>query len=132
MKGELDAQTFAQAWARGPERLAELLPQSDSKQISWPMTPQPEEDSPELFESQPATPTAKAPSPASSNLPESLTPREKDVLGCLIQGMTDPQIAEELVISPRTVHAHLRNIYSKLGVNSRTAATRWAVEHDLV
>jgi len=44
------------------------------------------------------------------------------------QGLTDAQVAERLVISPRTVQGHLRSIYSKLDVTSRTAATRFAIE----
>ena len=46
-------------------------------------------------------------------------------------GLTDVQVAEKLVISPRTVHAHISSIYSKLGVTSRSAATRYAIEHHL-
>ena len=48
------------------------------------------------------------------------------------QGLTDLQVAERLIISPRTVHAHLASIYSKLGVNSRTATTRFALDQQLV
>jgi DNA-binding NarL/FixJ family response regulator len=44
------------------------------------------------------------------------------------QGLTDAQVAERLVISPRTIQGHLRSIYSKLDVTSRTAATRFAIE----
>ena len=62
----------------------------------------------------------------------SLTPREKDVLRLLIQGLTSAQIAEQLVISVVTVNFHVRSIYSKLGVTSRAAATRYALEHHLV
>jgi DNA-binding NarL/FixJ family response regulator len=47
------------------------------------------------------------------------------------QGLTDAQVAERLVISPRTVHSHLNSIYSKLGISSRSAATRYAIEHEL-
>jgi DNA-binding NarL/FixJ family response regulator len=54
------------------------------------------------------------------------------VLRLLAQGLTNPQIAEQLIISPRTVHAHLRSIYGKMEVSSRSAATRFAVEHGLV
>ena len=46
--------------------------------------------------------------------------------------MTDAQVAARLVISPRTVNWHLTSIYSKLGVSSRTAATRYAIEQKLV
>ncbi len=61
-----------------------------------------------------------------------LTAREAEVLRLLAQGLTDAQIAEMLVISPRTVNSHLTSIYSKLGVSSRAAATRYAMEHRLV
>jgi predicted ATPase/DNA-binding CsgD family transcriptional regulator len=64
--------------------------------------------------------------------PFGLTPREMDVLRLAAEGLTDPQIAARLVISRRTVHAHLRSIYGKLNVGSRTAAARAAHEHKLV
>lgn len=57
-----------------------------------------------------------------------LTRREIEVLRLVTQGCTDAQIAEALVISPRTVHAHLRTIYRKLDVSSRFAAIRYARE----
>jgi len=63
---------------------------------------------------------------------EPLTARELDVLRLLAQDLSNPQIAERLVVSRRTVEAHLRSIYEKLGVKSRDAATRFAVEHGLV
>ena len=63
--------------------------------------------------------------------PDGLTAREVEVLRLLAGGMTDLQIAEKLVLSPRTVHAHISSIYSKLGVTSRSAATRYAIEHGL-
>jgi len=43
-----------------------------------------------------------------------------------------PQVAAQLIISPTTVSTHLGSIYNKLGVSSRTAAARFAVEHGLV
>jgi len=55
-----------------------------------------------------------------------------EVLRLVTQGLTTLQIAERLIISPRTADAHLRSIYSKLGVTSRSAATRSAIEHKLV
>jgi DNA-binding NarL/FixJ family response regulator len=61
-----------------------------------------------------------------------LTAREVEVLRLLATGLTDAQIAEQLVLSLYTIHAHLRTIYSKLGVTSRSAATRYAFEHRLV
>lgn len=58
-----------------------------------------------------------------------LTSREYEVLQLLARGLTYSAIAETLVVSPRTVDAHLRAIYGKLGVNSRHAATRLWQEH---
>lgn len=55
-----------------------------------------------------------------------------EVLQQVAVGLTDDQVAERLVISVRTVNRHLTSIYNKLGVNSRAAATRFAVEHHLV
>jgi DNA-binding NarL/FixJ family response regulator len=60
-----------------------------------------------------------------------LTPRQAEVLRLLARGWTDAQIADELFLSRRTVHAHLREIFRKLGVSHRSAATRYAIEHGL-
>jgi predicted ATPase/DNA-binding CsgD family transcriptional regulator len=73
-----------------------------------------------------------APSPARVDTPEGLTTRELDVLTLVAEGRTDAQVAERLVVSLRTVHAHLRSIYRKLDVHTRSAATRYALEHGLV
>lgn len=59
----------------------------------------------------------------------SLTEREQDVLDLLAKGMTNKDIAQTLILSVRTVEAHLGNIYGKLGVASRTEAALWAVSH---
>jgi DNA-binding CsgD family transcriptional regulator len=64
--------------------------------------------------------------------PAGLTAREVEVLQLVAQGLTDAQVAECLVISPRTVNWHLTSIYSKLQVSSRCAATRYAIEHQLI
>src|SRR5207302_4117518 len=61
-----------------------------------------------------------------------LTTREVEVLRLVAQGLSDSAVAERLVISPRTVQGHVRSIYNKLHVNSRVAATRYAIEHQLV
>lgn len=63
---------------------------------------------------------------------DELTPREQEVLHLLAQGLSSASIAEKLVISLVTVNSHIRAIYSKLGVSSRSAATRFALEHQLV
>jgi len=54
-----------------------------------------------------------------------------EVLRLVAQGLTNEQVAEQLVISPRTVNTHLTSIFSKIGVSSRGAATRYAIEHNL-
>jgi len=64
--------------------------------------------------------------------PAGLTPREVEVLRLLAQGWSDAQIAEHLVISPRTVNRHTTSLYSKLNVSSRAATTRFAIEHHLL
>jgi predicted ATPase/DNA-binding CsgD family transcriptional regulator len=61
-----------------------------------------------------------------------LTAREMDVLRLVADGLTDAQVAKKLVLSPRTISSHLRSIYNKLSVNSRTSATRFAIENHLV
>ena len=63
--------------------------------------------------------------------PAGLTPREGAVLRLLATGISNAEMAEQLSLSIRTVDAHLTNIYSKLGVTSRGAAIRYAIDHDL-
>lgn len=58
-----------------------------------------------------------------------LTEREVEVLRLVAQGMTNAEIADILIISVRTVEAHLRSIFGKLQVTNRSAATRFALEH---
>jgi ATP/maltotriose-dependent transcriptional regulator MalT len=61
-----------------------------------------------------------------------LSPRELEVLRLVAAGRTNRQIASALVVSEHTVARHLQNIYGKLGVSSRTAATAFAFERHLV
>jgi DNA-binding NarL/FixJ family response regulator len=82
------------------------------------------------------TPALPAPSstpdaPAHSS-PANLSSREVEVLRLIAQGLTNDQVAEQLVISSRTVHTHLTSIYGKIGVPSRSAATSYAIEHHLI
>jgi NarL family two-component system response regulator LiaR len=60
-----------------------------------------------------------------------LTPREREVLGLLVKGLTNPQIAERLVVSRATAKAHVSNVLSKLGVSNRAEAVALAVENKL-
>ena len=60
-----------------------------------------------------------------------LSPRELEVLHHLAGGRTNREIADQLGISERTVDRHVSNLYTKLDVSTRAAATAWAYEHDL-
>jgi DNA-binding NarL/FixJ family response regulator len=79
----------------------------------------------------PVRPSTASPVPKAPTYPDGLTAREVEVLRLVAQGMTNEQVAEQLVISPRTVNTHLTAIFSKIGVSSRGAATRYAIEHHL-
>jgi len=64
--------------------------------------------------------------------PAGLTAREVEVLGLLARGYSSRQIAERLVVTPKTVSNHIQNIYLKIDVSSRAAATHFAMRHALV
>jgi ATP/maltotriose-dependent transcriptional regulator MalT len=74
----------------------------------------------------------QSPSAAPQDNPHNLTRREVEVLQLIAEGLADAQVADRLVLSTRTVQAHLRSIYSKLDITTRSAATRYALEHGLV
>jgi DNA-binding CsgD family transcriptional regulator len=63
---------------------------------------------------------------------ESLSERELDVLQCVVNGASNKEVAAELSISQNTVKVHLRNVFTKLGVSSRTEATTAALQQGLV
>lgn len=75
----------------------------------------------------PGTSEAARPGAASG-----LTAREVDVVRLVAAGRTNQEIADELVISAKTVARHLHNVFTKLNLPNRAAATAWAYEHDLV
>jgi DNA-binding NarL/FixJ family response regulator len=74
-------------------------------------------------QAEPANPGAAAPV---------LTPRELDVLKLVAEGLTNPDIARQLVLSEHTVHRHLANILRKLSLSSRAAAAAWGARTGLV
>ncbi len=109
---------FAAAWVQGRTMpLEQALVAPGPATISTP-----------ILAGQSSTPPAKS----SATSPAGLTRREIEILRLLTTGLTNPQIAEQLVISLPTVNTHVGSIYTKLGVNSRSAATRCAIEHHLV
>jgi len=118
-RAQLGEDAFAAAWVAG----AAL---SLDEAIAYALEPLPE--------TSPAPPPPSAPQPAvaAAEYPAGLTAREVEVLRLVAQGLTDAQVAERLVVSAHTVHAHLRSIYGKLEVTSRAAATRFAVDHGLI
>jgi LuxR family maltose regulon positive regulatory protein len=72
------------------------------------------------------------PASAQRALPEPLTPREQEILKLVAGGLTNREIAEQLVVSPETVKKHAGAIYGKLGVRSRTEAAARARDLDLL
>jgi non-specific serine/threonine protein kinase len=111
-RAHLDAVTFDRAWAAGqalpPEQaIAEALALGAAAEAAI---------------------TVSTQSPYRAGM----TTREVEVLCWVAQGLTNAQVAAQLVISPRTVNTHLSGIYRKLGTSSRAVATRFAVEHGLV
>jgi two-component system response regulator NreC len=63
---------------------------------------------------------------------DGLTDREREILRLIAQGMTTPEIAKDLVLSPHTVQSHRDRIMSKLDLHSKAALVRYAVERGLV
>ena len=72
------------------------------------------------------------PLPTTAGSSGDLTEREVEVLALVATGMTNRDIAEQLVISDKTVARHVSNIFTKIGVSSRAAATAYAYEHGFV
>jgi DNA-binding CsgD family transcriptional regulator len=64
--------------------------------------------------------------------PGGLSRREVDVLTLAARGLTTRQIADRLVISPKTTDHHIQHIYAKIGVSTRAAAALWAMQHAVV
>ena len=72
--------------------------------------------------------TASQPRPPGHDL----TAREREVLALMVQGLSNPDIADRLIVGRSTVKFHVSSILGKLGVDSRTEAVALAVQHHLV
>jgi predicted ATPase/DNA-binding CsgD family transcriptional regulator len=114
MHRHLDEQTFAAANERGRMMSPDQALQEQVSIISPPLSQ--------------STPVARK---ITISHPSGLTSREVEVLQLVAQGLTNEQVANQLIISTRTVDTHLTSIYGKIGVSSRSAATRYAFEHHL-
>lgn len=64
--------------------------------------------------------------------PAGLSPREVEVLRLAARGLTTREIADDLVISPKTADHHIQHIYTKIGVSTRAAAALWAIQNEVV
>jgi predicted ATPase/DNA-binding NarL/FixJ family response regulator len=115
----LGEEAFAIRWAEGQVL---TLEQAIEYALETPQTP---EDIPSTSEDSPVVATRPI-------YPAGLTAREVEVLRLLAQGLTYVQIADNLVISRRTVNTHVTSIYNKLGITERAAAKRFAIDHHLV
>jgi DNA-binding CsgD family transcriptional regulator len=136
----LDDETYRQSLAKGYAlSLEEMLAEACSLELAQP--------APKLEKRPLVKPVAVTPArrnagltgdmsprlrPSSLKLIDNLTSREIEVLRTVAQGLSNQQVAEKLVIATRTVNVHLTSIYGKLGVTSRTEATRFAFENNLV
>jgi ATP/maltotriose-dependent transcriptional regulator MalT len=98
---QLDEQAFDAAWTEGCAMTPEQL----------------------LLALEPVGTSTASPVPRTPAYPDGLTAREVEVLRLVAQGLTNEQVSEQLVISPRTVNSHLTSIFSKIGVSSRGAAS---------
>lgn len=109
-------------------------PERDPKDVLKTMEPDAETlFSPECFAALAQELGVAAPEPRSRHeWPAGLTDREVEVLQQVAKGNTNRQIAQELVISERTVAHHLEHIYDKIGISSRAAAVFFAMEHELI
>src|SRR6266851_3405431 len=116
-RAQLGEERFAAAWAEGREMTLEQVLAEQGRATT------------------PKVPTIKEPTDTVAlppTYPDELTPREVEILRLVASGLSNAQVAEKLIISPRTVHAHVRSIYSKLGITSRSSATRYAIDHKLI
>jgi DNA-binding CsgD family transcriptional regulator len=78
----------------------------------------------------PATPVWADPARVPTGGASPLTPREQEIVRLIAQGLSNKEIADELVISPATAARHVANILAKLGFSSRTQVASWATRHE--
>ncbi len=127
---DMQEHTITEALARlGEEDFAVALAEG------FMMTPEQVLDAKGLVTTPAKAPAGPSPVPHARKdptYPDGLTAREVEVLQLVAQGLTDAQIAKELRIEPSTVNSHLKSIYSKIRVSSRSAATRYAIDHELL
>jgi predicted ATPase/DNA-binding CsgD family transcriptional regulator len=116
VRTQIGEQAFSNTWTEGRKMTLE-----QALVVHGPAT------MPLTFNQAPSVPLLTSPI-----YPAGLSAREVEVLRLIAEGMTNTQIAEQLVISPLTVNTHVRSIYNKLEVSSRSAATRFAIKHHLV
>jgi DNA-binding NarL/FixJ family response regulator len=85
-----------------------------------------------VLQNVPTAPGASPAVPPTAPAIAKLSPREREILILVATGLTDIQIAQSLSLSRRTVSKHVQSIYTKLAINSRSAATRLALESGLI
>jgi non-specific serine/threonine protein kinase len=137
-RATLSDEAYAAAWSRGlaiqeDEIFEEAL--AIAQFVSERVAPEPRKEpapSPAPA-SERRPPWSESPSPRPRSAPPpGLTARELEILRLAASGLSSSQIAEELVLSVRTVERHLSNIYDKLGVHTRAQATAYAHIHGLM
>ncbi len=112
-RAQLDESTWERVWTAGRDM---PLEQAIEYALSSP---------------EPASPPTP-PQPAADGKVASLTPREREIVGLIAQGLTNRQIAQQLVLSERTVDTHGVNIMRKLGLRTRAQVAAWAAQQGLL
>jgi predicted ATPase/DNA-binding CsgD family transcriptional regulator len=128
-RNKLGSVRFEAAWETGSQQSLEtVIEQATSHKIQAVVQPS------EPVTAVPSVPVIPPPvlEKPKGGYPGGLTAREVEVLRLVAMGLTNAQVAEKLIMAPRTVNVHLTSIYSKLDVTSRTAAARFAMDYKLV
>ena len=118
-RAQLDEPSFAAAWAEGRNMTLEQVFAARGPVLKLEPLPT-------------AQPATLLPEQLLLSYPDGLTAREVEVLCLVAQGLSNAEIAEQLIISITTVKSHMRSLYTKLGISSRSAATRYALERQLM